>query len=141
MGLLADLFVAEPEDALTYEALSGKGKLPADRFERAEFKGLTNLEFTTLWALMQNEEWDLDKHDLEAIGEPGETWLFRFPDTFVEALASLDSASISRVVPLWANTEELQWEPSEAQEVIEELVRLARLARTTSKRLFLWGSL
>ena len=141
MGQLADVFIAEPEDALAYEDLQNKGELPADRFERAEFKGLSDLELTTLWALMQNEEWDLDQHNLEVIGEPGETWLFRFPSTFIEALASLNQADISRVAPLWADTEELQWEPSEAQEVIEELVRLARLARDTSKPLFLWGSL
>lgn len=143
MGLLADVFVAESKDALAYEDLHSQGSLPAGRFERAELKGLTDLELTTLWALVQDEEWDLDQHALEAIGEPGETWLFRFPDTFTEALASLDRSHISRVAPLWADTEEMQeeWEPSVAQAVIEELVRLARRARATSKPLFLWGSL
>ena len=135
MSILSDLFVSEPEKAQEY------AKFPSDRLERAQFKGLTDLEFTTLWALIKNEEWDIDEHSLEAVGEPGDTWLFKFPSSFVDALSSLDQAGVSRVSPLWASTEELEWEPSEAQEVIEELVRLANLTKSNSKRLYLWGSL
>lgn len=141
MSILTDLFVADAENAQLYESIQSQDQFPIDRFERAQFKSLTDLEFTTLWALIQNEEWDIDQHSLEVIGEPDDTWLFKFPPSFVEALSSLDQAGISRVSPLWASTEEMEWEPSEAQEVIEELVRLAKLTKYSSKGLYLWGSL
>jgi len=140
MSILSDLFVTDADDAQLYEKLQSQDQFPIDRFERAQFKGLTDLEFTTLWALVQNEEWDIDQHSLEVIGVPGDTWLFKFPSLFVDSLSSLDQAGISRVSPLWAATEEMEWEPSEAQEVIEELVRLAKFAKSNSKGLYLWGS-
>ena len=140
MSILGDLFVTDADSAQLYEKFQSQDKFPVDRFERAQFKSLTDLEFTTLLALIQNEEWDIDQHSLEVMGVPDDTWLFKFPPSFVDALSSLDKAGVSRVSPLWASTEEMEWEPSEAQEVIEELVRLAKLAKSNSKGLYLWGS-
>ena len=70
-----------------------------------------------------------------------ETWLFHFPESFVKVLAALTPAAIEGVAERWANTEELQWEPSEAQEVLVELVRLSETAESSSKGLYFWGSL
>ena len=141
MGILADLFVAHPADAPGYEEQLKNRDALQKRFERVEFKGLTDLEFSTLWALLKGEEWDLEKHALEEVTPAGNTWLFRFPSSFVQQLTSIDERRISDVSIPWAATEELQWEPSEAKEVVVELVRLARVAKSSSKGLFLWGSL
>ena len=138
MSLLTDLFVAEPNAALSYEERLKRKDLSA--YDRAEFKGLTGLEFSTLRAFISNEEWDLDKHDLEEVTPSGETWLFRFPKRFVGQLSELGSADIP-LSKQWAATEELQWKPAEAQEVIVALVRLAKKAKLEAEGLYLWGSL
>ncbi len=143
MGILTDLFVAEPRDAPSYKALQSSGKLAAAQFERVEFKGLTDLNFTILWALLEGRDWDVDTHALEsvAMGKDGETWLFRFPAPLVAKLAALDKPGIARAAALWAQTEELMCEPAEIEPVVIELVRLARLSSSSTKGLFLWGSL
>jgi hypothetical protein len=108
-------------------------------FEVAQFKGLTNLEFGTLWAIIRGEAFDFDKHALESLAPQEETWLFRFPDTYVQELATLTPAQAKKVAVAWASTDELQWEPSEAEEVLNELIRLSKLAGSPSKGLFFWG--
>jgi len=139
MSILTEIFVSSPADAQRYESLQPKRS--GGPFELVQFKGLTNLEFGTLWAIITGEEFDFDQHALESIAPPKETWLLRFPTSFVQELAALTTARIEEVAAAWADTEELQWDPSEAQEVIVELVRLAKLAISPSKGLFFWGSL
>ncbi len=139
MAILTDIFVSSPADAQRYQSLQPKRSGSA--FELVQFKGLTNLEFGTLWAIINGEEFDFDKHALESLAPQDDTWLFRFPTAFVQKLASLTPAAIEEVSAAWADTEELQWDPSEAQEVVVELVRLAKLASLASKGLFFWGSL
>jgi hypothetical protein len=140
MSILTDIFVSAPADARKYEALRAGGRL-GSQFEVAEFNRLTNLEFGTLWAIIQGEEFDFDKHALEKMAPAADTWLFGFPAKYVQALAALTEPTIEEVAEAWADTEELQWEPDEAQEVVAEMVRLAKLACATSKGLFFWGSL
>jgi hypothetical protein len=139
MAILTDIFVSAPADAQRYESLEPKRS--GGPFELVQFNGLTNLEFGTLWAIINGEDFDFDKHTLESLTPQEETWLFRFPTPFVEKLAALTPARIAEASAAWGNTEELQWDPSEAQEVIVELVRLAKLASSPSKGLFFWGSL
>ena len=137
MAILTDIFVSSPADAQRYEALEPKRS--GGPFELVQFKGLTSLEFGTLWAIINDEEFDFDKHALESLAPEENTWLFRFPPVFVQKLAALTPAAVKEVAAAWADTEELQWDPSEAEEVIVELVRLAKLASSPSKGLYLWG--
>lgn len=140
MAVLSDIFVSLPPVAGQYDPVKnskGKGQL----FEVVQYKGLTNLEIGTLWAIMDSEEFDFDKHALESIKPQESTWLFRLPDPLVQRLAGLSSESIAAIAPVWADTEELQWAPSEAEEVIVDMVRLAKSARSQSKSMYLWGSL
>lgn len=139
MAILADLFVSTLPDASSYPPTGG-GNSHA-RFQSVEFKGLTNLEFGTLWAIVDGEEFDFDKHALLSLSPEGETWLFQFPVAYVQKLASLTPTRIDEASAEWAGTEELQWNPSEAKEVIVELTRLAKLSSSSSKGLILWGSL
>jgi hypothetical protein len=139
MAILTDIFVASVSDAPKYESLEAAGP-PGSLFEVTQFNGLTNLEFGTLWAIMNGENFDFDKHALESLAPEGETWLFRFPAAYVQKLAALSPAQAKKTAATWAATDELQWEPAEAEEVLSELIRLAKLAGLPSKGLFLWGS-
>lgn len=139
MAILTDIFVSTSSDAQRYQSFHPKRS--GGPFELVQFKGLTNLEFGSLWAIIDGEEFDFDKHALESLAPQENTWLFRFPPAYVQKLAALTPATIEDVAATWADTEELQWDPSEAQEIVIELVRLAKLASTPGKGLFFWGSL
>ena len=137
MGILADLFVAHPDDAVAYEERLGSRSA---RFEVRQFNGFTQLELEILWAMVAGEEWSPERHQLEAIGEPSESWLFRFPDAFVGRLASL-GPDLHPLASRWAAIEELACAPDEIKPVLEALVSLAKSAQKNGKGLFLWGSL
>ncbi len=144
MGLLCDLFVTTPEEALGYEA-----SVPLDRDARlkkyspAELKGLTTLEFGTLWAILAGEEWDVSKHMLidVAFGEGNETWLHRFQDEYVDLLSRLDEKAIVAASQAWSQTEELSCSPDDIRPVVGTLVRLSQEAISKNKGLYMWGSL
>jgi len=142
MGILSDLFVSTHEDASLYQERYLARALKSSAYQRVEYKGITDLELGTLWAVVQGDEWDINVHRLNqvAFGAGGETWLFRFPDAFVRSLQSLDEARISRASELWASTEELKCAPTYLMPVVSDLNRLSKLA-TGDKGLFLWGSL
>ncbi len=124
MAILADVFVSTPADAQRYQSLQPKRS--GGPFELVQFKGLTDLEFGMLWAIIDSEDFDFDRHTLESLSHRDETWLFRFPTAFVQKLAALTPATIDEVSAAWADTEELQWEPSRAKEVVVELARLGQ---------------
>jgi hypothetical protein len=104
---------------------------------------LLDLNFSILWALLEQREWDLQRDALEqvAMSDGGETWLFRFPAGLVDRLATLDAASATQAASRWAATEELNCPPEELVPVLQALVRLARNARSSGRELYLWGSL
>src|SRR5262245_37662175 len=97
MGILADIFIATPEAANDYEAsLSRERASHIAKYQPVEYKGLTTLEFGTLWGLIAGEKWDVEKHLLEDIsyGEGNESWLCRFPPALVALLAGIGKAMI-----------------------------------------------
>lgn len=144
MGILADLFVSTPSEALEYETSQLQGRAAhVARYNPAEYKRLTSLEFGTLWAILVAEEWDFERHKLEDVLS-GETWLCRFPDEYAAALAALTPENVEAASDAWAQTEELAmsgFEPEHSREVLEDLVRLAREAQARDRSLYLWGSL
>jgi hypothetical protein len=138
MSILADLFVAKPEDAPEYEEAMGESDA---RFEVEQFKGFTQLELEILWAMLEQKEWDPERHALAFVEEPGDSWLCRFPDELVDRLAALAPAEVGPLSTKWAAIEELNAPPDEIAPVTEALVRLAKSAKTSGRGLFLWGSL
>ncbi len=135
MSILTDVFVADSMQAGSYEGSSG------DSFERVQLKGLTDIEFGSLWALINGEEWDFEKHKFENLHQHEESWLFRFPPPFVTSLAEISEPKARSAAADWAASEELQWPVADAHLVIAELVRLARASQAQSKQLFFWGCL
>jgi len=70
MGILADIFVAAPDDADSYAELVLDGKPPADRFDYEQFGGFTQLELEILWAMIDGREWNPDDDGLEMAFDP-----------------------------------------------------------------------
>ena len=147
MGILADVFVATPPEAAVYEETLLRDVASAEaQYEPVHFYGLTDLNFSVLWALLLEEEWDLQRHALTTIRleEPGETWLFQFPQPFCEKLAALSDEELRGVSEAWAASEELtldRWTVDDVILVIERLRELSKRALNSDDDLFLWGSL
>src|SRR6266536_3111202 len=140
MGIIADLFVASPEAAADYAASQLRGR-PAHlkKYQPAEYKGLTPLEFSSLWALIATEEWNSKKHMLAKVsyGDGNESWLFSFPDPFVRLLANLDDKQIDHYSVEWAKTEELSGSaPAGLRPIIVDLRRISRLALASGQPMY-----
>jgi hypothetical protein len=137
MGLLADFYVSTDDDAVSYD---DSPSLPDS--DRAQHTGITHLELSTLWAILQEREWDVTTMDefrclLERDG--GERLIHRFPAALVAQLATSDAGTLRLAAAAWAQTEELSCDPSDIQPVVDDLMRLARRAQETGKSLFVWN--
>jgi len=137
MGLLCDLFVSTPEEALNYADSIGTLSAAPDPSGR---KGMTSLEFGLLWAILEGRPFDPERHHLAPVMAEGDPWLYRFPDDFAALLLPLRGDQINRVAAAWAGSKELRWSPSGTADVIEDLVRLAGFAKAEGKGLYFWGS-
>jgi hypothetical protein len=143
MGLLANFIVATREDALKYDThLESESPLPPGRFQIAAYKNFTDLALGKLWAALCDEEWRVDRHRLEYMGDPREegTWLFRFPTEFVHLLSSMNGDGMDRIAGAWMS-EEVPGNADELKPVLRDLRYLAGEARLADKNLFLWLSL
>jgi hypothetical protein len=147
MSIIADIFVATPEAAADYAASQLRGR-PAHikKYQPAEYRGLTPLEFGSLWALIAGEEWNAKKHMLAEVsyGDGNESWLFRFPEPLVRLLAGLNDRQVDQYSVEWAKTEELQLSgstPADVRPIISDLRRMAKSALASGQPMYLWGSL
>ena len=136
MGILADIYIARDDEAVSYDTT------PDQFADRAQYKGFTALELSILWSIMRGVEWDVAMMDefpclLQVDG--GARLLHRLPAKLVTELAALSPDQVGSVSSAWAATEELCWPPEAAREVIEDLVHLARRASETSRSLHLWN--
>ena len=147
MGILADVFVATPPEAATYEeTLLRNYSVAVEQYKPVQLRNLLNLNFSTLWAILLEEEWDTKKHALVTIKlePPGETWLFQFPGPYRELLAALTDEELERAAKMWVATEEFSrtsWTAEDTTSVIEELRRLSKEAVKSNESLYLWGSI
>ena len=144
MGIIADFFVATPADALSYEASLSNRAASIEKYQPAEYRNLTGLEFGILWAMLEGEEWSLDKHDLVHVhfGEGGETWLMLFPEPLVALLAGIEESQLPVIAQRWSESEELSlWTPKDTLEVLKDVRRLALRSQEAGIGLYLWGSL
>jgi hypothetical protein len=145
MGIITDIFVASPEAAADYAASQLRGR-PAHmrKYQPAEHRGLTPLEFSSLWALIAGEEWNPKKHMLAEVsfGDGNESWLFRFPEPFIRLLANLGDEQVDQYSFEWAKTEELSGStPADVRTIIVDLRRMAKAALASGHPMYLWGSL
>jgi hypothetical protein len=135
MGMLTDVFVAEPAAAATYASVAGAG------FKRMQLARMTSLEFELLWAILEGKSWEPGTHTFENIADAESNWTFRFPSAAVDLLSALDAQAIVKVAKSWSECEELACEPSDLEPILRELRQLANAARSSKHGLFLWVSL
>ncbi|MGX9699302.1 hypothetical protein ACWYXK_20220 [Janthinobacterium lividum] len=146
MGLIADFFIAGPAEAIRYANRiedSDEGEEIELLLKPVQFKGITDLEIGTLWAILERREWDIDKHMPEDIyvGEDGESWLHRFPDELTSLLASSNVDALESASEQWAKTEEIDCNAADLRPLLKDLQSLARQAATTGQSIYLWGCL
>mgnify|MGYP003647924491 CR=1 FL=1 len=144
MGILADIFIATPVDALKYESLVNDRPALIERYQPAEHRNLTGLEFGSLWAILVNEAWDYDEHKLIEVrfGEGGETWLLKFPGKPVNLLAAIRDDELQSIADRWSQTEELVMRGGDdTEKLLGDLRRLATESKKSGAKMYLWGSL
>ena len=144
MGIIADFFIATPADALAYEASLSNRAASIEKYQPAEYRNLTGLEFGILWAMLEEEQWSIDKHSLVQVhfGDDGETWLMLFPEPLVSVLAAIDDSQLPDIAKRWSEIEELSfWTPKDTLDVLKDVRGLALRSQETGTGLYLWGSL
>jgi hypothetical protein len=135
VGILLDFFVGDDATAAEYDGSS----VPA--VDRAEWKGLTCDVLGGLRAALAGDAALHHIDDFEWISpdDGGESIALRFPADFVSALAAADGAAFARAVSDWA-LDELGFDDDDAADVVADLVRLAKRARRTGRKLYVWNS-
>jgi hypothetical protein len=138
MGILSDIYVASPDEAKLYDTDQKRFAAVA-----AQSKGFTELELSTLWAILDNCEWDenlLDEfHNILTIAD-GERLITRLPDALLDRLTAANDQQLTAAAEQWAATDELQCDPADARQFMNDMIRLWRLARSINKSLHLWNS-
>jgi hypothetical protein len=142
VSVLSDFFVATPEEAPQDESLVLTKDTLLGNFECVSANGLTGLDIGLLWAALEGQEWDADRHELEPVeGEAvSDASLERFPDTLVLALRTLPDERVPAVAQRWGEAEELASSGDVLRFMVLSLRRLAILAMKEQKSLYLWNS-
>ena len=91
-----------------------------------EFGGMTDLDVSTLFAIVAGEQFDFDKHELMPLEDDTEAEIYPLPERFVQLMAQLSDADLARARSAWAQTEELDCEPAQVSAVIQQLREFAR---------------
>ena len=105
--------------------------------------GLTQLQMSTLYAILLGREWDLDlDNEFKLEGGDGESdWIFRFPSNMTSLLANSPVSKLDDARIKWAATEEMGVDPKEIFDLMAGLHKLARHAIACQKSMYLWFSL
>lgn len=140
MGVLADIFIATADEAEQYQS----SKKDLEQFHPLQYKGVTDIEFGILWALLENQEWNVERHLLEEINFDDECSLFQFQTDFLKLLGSLSPEQLETTATQWFATEELQesrWTYETVLTLLQNLNHLAKKIIGSDKGLYLWVSL
>jgi hypothetical protein len=108
--------------------------------DSAMLSGITSLELSTLWSIIERVEWDVKMMRLFPIVvalNVGERIVHEIPPAIVERLATLSMDEIARIAQGWATTLEMAPRADEVSAIVMDLVRLATRARASSRRLLL----
>ncbi len=150
MSIIADIFVASASEALGYaQADLAQDRATTAAWPHKSFKGLTDLEFSLLWAILDgvdpdSPEYEDGAYDLEHVPTPGleeDTQLCRLPPAFATYLVAMDTAAQGNAAAIWAETEELDCQPADLLPVIRDLQALAQTAQNAGKDLYFWSIL
>ncbi|MGV3616541.1 MAG: hypothetical protein ACO1SV_14530 [Fimbriimonas sp.] len=138
MGALADFFVSADDQASSYD---GQKAWPAGDVVNA--KSITHLELSTLWAILDGREWEVESiDDFATVPERDpDAWIHRFPAAFTQRLATATPDELQAATVRWSATEEVDADPEDVAPLVRQLQELARNAQASHRSLFLWSSL
>jgi hypothetical protein len=75
--------------------------------------------------------WDVDG---------GQKTIHRLPSAMLNDLVGLAHLDLSVIASKWAATDEMACEPSDASDLLEEVIKIACRASETGKSVYLWNS-
>jgi hypothetical protein len=137
VALLADFYLSTDSEALEYDSSQSVSDL-----DRERFSSITPLEISTLGAILQGVEWDVDMMDAFEcllVRDGGERLIHRLPAGLVSELASADEQTLNDAAEKWARTDELECDPSDVQPILDGLFRLSRRSHETNRNVCLWN--
>ena len=139
MGLLADFFIATEEDAGRYD---GEASFPESH--RAQYKGITEIELSTLFTIAQGkpvDDNDPTTHECRMVSvlDGGERVTVEVIPELVTRLARASDQEVKTWAALWGATAELDCDGDELMPLLLDLRRLAGLAATESRAMYLWN--
>ena len=108
--------------------------------DSATFSGITPLELSTLWAVVERVDWDVKMMRLFPIVvafNVGERIVHEIPSAIIQRFATLSMEEMARAAQGWAATLEMTSRGDEVSSIVVEIVRLATRSRATNRRLFL----
>jgi hypothetical protein len=138
MGLLADIYLAySDEEALKYDSS------PDPFADRLQYKGFTELQLSTLWAIILGVKWEA-KSLRQFINvfhtDEGERLICRLPAAMLNDLCNLTPGQVSSAAEKWAATAEMRCKPADSHSIVESLIVSARKAKETNQSVYLWNS-
>jgi hypothetical protein len=110
------------------------------REDGANYVGITPLELSTLWAIIEGAEWDVKMMRLFPIVTAvsvGDQIVHEIPASIAERLAAMSQDDIARIAQLWTTTVEMSLRGDETSQIVAELARLSARALTTQRGFFL----
>ena len=154
MGVLSDVFVASADEVTLAEG----GPTVDRRLPAVDVKGLEQVKLGALGQLLLERKLDTEDpgsygstYDalVDEMSEPvhefsDEEWVYPIPNRLAAALADIPDERFAHLVETWGATEEFAldgFEENDVRDYVIELRRMARLARASGKRLYLWMSL
>jgi hypothetical protein len=144
MAILADFFVASPEQATRYYNRTNDadgGSEISGLLQPASYTGFTSVQIGKLWAILDGVGWNVEQHELETIAFSEEgSWLQRFPAVLTQLLTDPSADQVASASVKWAATEEIDCSPEELIPVLKDLQTLAKRAIATNTSVYLWGS-
>jgi hypothetical protein len=137
MGMLSDFFVASPSDAVTYTE-----DTPFPAADCCQYKDLSPLQGAQILAVIRGVPYDVSLlHEFPLVHEAGEDgpWTVKIPDDMTAALAHLKESDVGSQALAWsgATKEELNWDASDFEPIVRDLIKLAYAAQESGKSLFL----
>ena len=104
------------------------------------YAGITPLELSTLWAIMERAEWDVKMMRLFPIVATfniGERIIHEIPANVIERFATMSAEESGRVAQAWGATVEMSLRTDEVSSIVAELARLSIRAQATKRGFFL----
>lgn len=136
MGVLSDLYLAEPKRAKDYDESQ-----ECAEDDRAQYKGITPLELSTLLAIIRGKDRNvamMNEFPEIMIVNEGERVIFEIPHSAMTCFAALPESEFQVAAEAWSKTDELRCSAEDVRPVIEDIVRLSKRGQETNRLLFLW---